>query len=250
MLEERHVFWVGTIATRHPRRDNPVSGDDGTAKLYFRWSFSQAPHSRKWREPVHHTYRLFPFWDFIARLPPSLLELYSRFCLSFCFCSKQMNRIKGSCSAELNAFLLMAEPSCLLLMLRTPGAAPHTPTFQTRGRVRRQGCQPGNKSGICAHTGAGWLVWPGEEGAPGHLVSPGPISVSFHHQEILWRAVTIWKLGSAHRMSHEPNFPHNRDRDRFWNNEADWRQTPATVYLSTVYKTTVFYGNKNSALLL
>lgn len=77
----------------------------------------------------------------------------------------------------------MAEPSRLLLMLRTPGAAPHTPTLQTLGQVRRQGCQPGNKTDICSHTGAGWLVWPGEEGAPGHLASPGPISVSFHHQD-------------------------------------------------------------------
>lgn len=77
----------------------------------------------------------------------------------------------------------MAEPSRLLLMLRTPGAAPHTPTLQTLGQVRRQGCQPGNKTDICSHTGAGWLVWPGEEGAPGHLASPGSMSVSFHHQD-------------------------------------------------------------------
>lgn len=41
--------------------DNPLSGDGGTAEFYFRWSFSQVPHSRKWSEPIHHTYRLLPF---------------------------------------------------------------------------------------------------------------------------------------------------------------------------------------------
>lgn len=73
---------------------------------------------------------------------------------------------------------------------------------------------------LCSHGGRLTRVtW--RRGCAWTPVSPGSISVSFHHQEILWRAVTIWKLGSAHRMSHEPNFPHNRDRDRFWNSEAD-----------------------------
>lgn len=139
--------------------------------------------------------------------------------ISVCLVVSAVNRWMESKGPE--CFLLMAEPSCLLLMLRKTNAAPHTPTLQTLGQVRRQGCQLGNKSDTCSHTGTGWLVWPGEESVPGHLASPDPFSMSENHQEILWRAVTIWKLWSAHGMSHESNLPHNRDKDRFWNNEDD-----------------------------
>lgn len=159
--------------------------------------------------------------------PLSVLRFYSKAptifpwtsLTSVCLVVSAVNKLMESKGPA--CFLLMAEPSCLLLMLRTPGAAPHTPTLQTLRQVRRQGCQLGNKSDICSHTGTGWLVWPGEEGVPGHLASPHPVSMSFHHQEILWRALTIWKLWSTHRMSHESNLPHNRDEDRFWNNEDD-----------------------------